>query len=98
MAAGSLLSMDWVLPGGLIAGTRPLHYAQTMAFTTLVLFQLLNVFNTRSAERSAFRDLFTNKWLWLAVLISLGLQLCVVYIPFLQVPFETVALSATDWL
>jgi P-type Ca2+ transporter type 2C len=51
-----------------------------------------------SAERSAFLDLFTNKWIWLAVLVSVVLHLCVVYIPFLQVPFETVALSATDWL
>ena len=98
MAAGTLLVMDWVLPGGLLPGKGTLHYAQTMAFTTLIFFQLFNVFNTRSAERSAFLDLFTNKWIWLAVLVSVVLQLCVVYIPFLQVPFETVALSATDWL
>jgi hypothetical protein len=29
--------------------------AQTMAFTTLTLFQILNVLNARSNERSAFR-------------------------------------------
>jgi P-type Ca2+ transporter type 2C len=98
MAAGTLLIMDWALPGGLLAGKGTLHYAQTVAFTTLVLFQLFNVFSTRSAERSAFRDLFSNKWLWLAVLVSVVLQICVVYIPFLQVPFETVPLRATDWL
>lgn len=98
MAAGTLLIMDWALPGGLLAGKGTLHYAQTMAFTTLVLFQLFNVFNTRSAERSAFRDLFSNKWLWLAVLVSVVLQICVVYLPLLQVPFETVPLRATDWL
>ncbi len=98
MAAGTLLVMDWALPGGLLAGKGTLHYAQTMAFTTLIFFQLFNVFNTRSAEKSAFLDLFSNTWIWLAVLFSVVLQLCVVYIPFLQVPFETVALSATDWL
>jgi calcium-translocating P-type ATPase len=98
MAAGTLLVMDWVLPGGLLPGKGTLHYAQTMAFTTLIFFQLFNVFNTRSAERSAFLDLFTNKWIWLAILVSVVLQLCVVYLPFLQVPFGTVALSATDWL
>ena len=37
-----------------------LRYAQTMAFTTLVLFPLFNVFNARSDERSAFVGLFTN--------------------------------------
>ncbi len=98
MAGGTLLVMDWALPGGLIPGKGTLHYAQTMAFTTLVFFQLFNVFNTRSSERSAFLDLFTNKWIWLAVLSAIVLQMCVIYIPFLQVPFETVALSATDWL
>ena len=37
-----------------IEGTGDLRYAQTMAFTTLMLFQLFNVFNARSDERSAF--------------------------------------------
>lgn len=98
MAAGTLLVMDWALPGGLLPGKGTLHYAQTMAFTTLIFFQLFNVFNSRSTERSAFLDLFTNKWIWRAILVSVVLQLCVVYIPFLQVPFGTVVLSATDWL
>jgi Ca2+-transporting ATPase len=35
-----------------------------MAFTTLMLFQLFNVFNARSDERSAFVGLFHNLWLW----------------------------------
>ena len=38
----------------LIEGAGQLRYAQTMAFTTLVFFQLFNVFNARSDERSAF--------------------------------------------
>ena len=38
-----------------------------MAFTTLMLFQLFNVFNARSDERSAFDGLFTQRWLWGAV-------------------------------
>jgi P-type Ca2+ transporter type 2C len=56
------------------------------------------VFNARSDERSAFADLFSNKWLWGAVLLSLALQAAVVYVPFLQSAFSTVALSARDWL
>ena len=43
-----------------------------MAFTTLVLFQLFNVFNARSDERSAFVGLFTNRWLWAAIGLSLA--------------------------
>ena len=43
-----------------------MRYAQTMAFTTLMMFQLFNVFNARSDEHSAFSGLFTNHWLWAA--------------------------------
>ncbi len=36
-----------------------------MAFTTLVFFQLFNVFNARFDDRSAFHKLGRNRWLWL---------------------------------
>ncbi len=98
MAAGTLLVLDASLPGGLIEGSGTLRYAQTMAFTTLVLFSLFTVFCSRSDERSAFADLFSNKWLWGAVFLSLLLQGAVVYIPFLQQAFSTVSLTAGDWL
>jgi Ca2+-transporting ATPase len=98
MTISSLLIIDWSLPGGLIPGQGTLHYAQTMTFTTLVLAQLFNVFNARSDVTSAFRSLFTNKWVWLAILISLLLQIAVVYVPLLQTAFKTVPLQITDWL
>jgi len=98
MAAGTLLVLDASLPGGLIEGSGDMRYAQTMAFTTLVLFSLFTVFNARSDERSAFAGLFSNKWLWGAVLLSLVLQAAVIYVPFLQQAFSTTALSAGDWL
>lgn len=98
MAAGTLFVVDWSLPGGIIAGKGSLRYAQTMAFTTLVLAQLFNVFNARSDKMSAFRFLLTNKWVWLAVLLSLLLQVAVVYIPPLENAFNTVPLQIVDWL
>jgi Ca2+-transporting ATPase len=98
MAVGTLLVLDASLPGGMIEGSGDMHYAQTMAFTTLVLFSLFTVFNARSDERSAFVGLFSNGWLWGAVALSLLLQAAVIYIPFLQKAFSTVGLSATDWL
>jgi P-type Ca2+ transporter type 2C len=98
MAGGTLLVLDASLPGGLIEGTGSLRYAQTMAFTTMVLFSLFAVFNARSDEKSAFVGLFSNSWLWGAVLLSLSLQVAVVYLPFLQRAFSTVSLSARDWL
>jgi Ca2+-transporting ATPase len=98
MAVGTLFVLDASLPGGLIEGSGSMRYAQTMAFATLVLCQLFNVFNARSDERTAFRGLFRNHWLWAAVALSLALQAVVVYMLFLQQAFSTVALNARDWL
>jgi Ca2+-transporting ATPase len=98
MAAGTLVVLDASLPGGLIEGSGSMRYAQTMAFTTLILFQLFNVLNARSDERSAFNGLFKNHWLWGAILLSLALQAAVIYIPFLQHAFSTVSLTLNDWL
>jgi Ca2+-transporting ATPase len=99
MAVGTLGVIDWALAGGLLAGgSGSMQYAHTLAFTTLVFFQLFNVFNARFDNRSAFYRLTSNRWLWLAVLLSSALQVAVIYIPFLQAAFGTVPLSATDWL
>ena len=98
MAVGTLFVLDASLSGGLIEGTGDMRYAQTMAFTTLVLFQLFNVFNARSDEQSAFRGLFHNPWLWGALGLSLALQGVVIYAPFLQKAFSTTSLSGSDWL
>jgi len=98
MAVATLFVVDASLPGGLVPGSNDMRYAQTMAFTTLTLCQLFNVFNARSDERSAFADLFANGWLWAAVGLSLVLQVGVIYVPFLQKAFSTVPLSGGDWL
>jgi len=98
MAAGTLLVLDASLPGGLIEGTGDVRYGQTMAFTTIVFFSLFTVFSTRSDVRSAFVGLFSNMWLWAAVLLSLGLQAAVVYVPFLQQAFSTTPFDGRDWL
>jgi Ca2+-transporting ATPase len=98
MAAGTLFILDASLPGGLVAGSGGIRHAQTMAFTTLTLGQLFNVFNARSDDRSALGGLFSNLWLWAAVGLSLALQVAVLYVPVLQRAFSTEALTATDWL
>jgi Ca2+-transporting ATPase len=98
MAAGTLYALDASLPGGLVEGSGSLPYGQTMAFTTLMLFQLFNVLNARSDVRSAFSGLFANAWLWGAIATSAALQAAVTYAPFLQRAFGTVALDGSDWL
>ena len=72
-------------------------YSRTMAFTTLMMFQLFDVYNCRSRRRSAFMGFLENKWLLAAVAFSLGTHILVVYVPFLQTAFHTVPLSLADW-
>ena len=77
MMVGTLAVLDAYYPGGLFTlfakGTAPNvadeTYARTMAFTTLMMFQLFNVFNCRSTWRSAFSGFFENKWLLAAVAV-----------------------------
>jgi Ca2+-transporting ATPase len=98
MAVGTLAVLDASLPGGFIEGEGSMRYAQTMAFTTLMLFQMFNVFNSRSNDESAFRGLFHNPGLWLGLGVSILLQVLVVHLPFFQQAFSTSSLSAADWM
>ena len=105
MAALTLLTLDLFLPCGLIepvdawlgAGPHSLKLARTAAFTVLVLTQLFNCFNARSASASAFRGAFSKRWLWAAVALSVALQAAVVHLPFLNLAFGTVPLSMGQW-
>jgi Ca2+-transporting ATPase len=98
IAAGSLAALDAGLPGGLIEGEGSAEYARTLAFNTLVVYELYNVFCARSDRTSALSGLFANAWLWAAVAAAAALQLAVIYLPVMQRAFGTVALGAGDWL
>jgi Ca2+-transporting ATPase len=98
MAIGTLLLLDADIPGGLIDGSRDIAYARTMAFHTLVLFQLVGTFCVRSDIRSAFAHPWPNRWLWSSLAAAVGLQAVVLYVPALQRGFGTVPLDAVDWL
>lgn len=71
----------------------------TISLTALAVFQWLNVWNCRSDSNSIFStNPFSNRYLGLALLIVVVLQLLVVYNPFMQKIFETTALKPLDWL
>lgn len=72
--------------------------AQSVAFVTLVMAQLIHVFDCRSESSIFDRNPFENKYLVLAVLSSILLMLVVMYIPILQPVFHTIPLSGRDWL
>lgn len=75
-----------------------LIYGQTIAFTTLVMAQLIHVFDCRSENSVFARNPFENKYLVLAVLSSLLLLLVVIYWEPLQPIFHTTFLNVRDWM
>ncbi|WP_336772591.1 calcium-translocating P-type ATPase, SERCA-type [Paenibacillus sp. MMO-58] len=77
--------------------SEQLTKAQTVAFATLVLAQLIHVFDCRSSRSIFHRNLFQNRYLVLAVLSSLILMIGVLYIPMLQPIFKTVPLNFREW-
>ncbi|HLU21958.1 MAG TPA: cation-translocating P-type ATPase [Bacillaceae bacterium] len=75
-----------------------LEYAQTIAFATLVLAQLIHVFDCRSEISVFSRNPFGNKYLVWAVISSAALMVAVIYVPFLQPIFHTLPIALNDWL
>jgi len=72
--------------------------AQTMAFVTLSASELVRAYTARSERASLFRlGVFSNKFMQYAVLVSFVLLFSVVYIPFFQSVFNTVALGVEEW-
>lgn len=88
-----------VFTGSLYSAGGSLMRARTLAFATLVLCQLIHVFDCRSERRSFLEvNWLTNISLLLAVLCSLAMTLAAIYAPALQAVFETVGLTAAEWL
>lgn len=75
-----------------------LAYAQTVAFATLVLTQLIHVFDCRSEKSIFSRNPFGNMYLVWAVISSLLLMLLAIYVPALQPIFHTIPIEPKDWM
>ena len=82
----------WALQSG-----RGLREAMTMTFLSLVLIQFCKAYSFRSDHCSALDRPFANRWLNLAILWEIALLLLITYLPVLQAPFATFALTALDW-
>jgi Ca2+-transporting ATPase len=75
-----------------------LDLPRTIAFTTLMFFQMVSVFTFRSEYKSIIKEgPLRNKYLILAVALSIVLQLLVIYVPILQLAFRTTFLGPIEW-
>jgi Ca2+-transporting ATPase len=83
------------------AGADPLITAETMAFVTLVMSELLRAYTSRSERYPLWKlGIFSNKWMQYAVGFSVALLMVVVYIPVPAVReiFNTTPLTGEEWL
>ncbi|UPO78264.1 cation-translocating P-type ATPase [Arthrobacter sp. Helios] len=99
MAAGTcwvLLSVPALFPDS--AAASP-NFATTMAFTTFVFYQVFNLLNVRSETSSLFSlQTFTNRTIWLALGAVVVLQILVVQLGVFEALFDTVPLTADQWM
>jgi P-type Ca2+ transporter type 2C len=77
---------------------QEVEQARTVAFTVMVIAQLVHSFNCRSERWSLFQvGLWTNRPLLLAVSLSLGIQVVVLTVPAVATIFKVVPLPIEDW-
>jgi Ca2+-transporting ATPase len=90
MGAVSIFTQIWFIH------SSQTHW-QTMVFTVLCLSQMGHVLAIRSEQESFFRQgVLSNKPLLGAVLLTFGLQMATIYVPFLNPVFKTEPLSAEE--
>lgn len=78
---------------------QEVEQARTVAFTVLVIVQLVHVFNCRSERWSLFQvGVVTNRPLLLAVLLSFAIQAAVLTVPAVAPIFKVASLPIEDWV
>ncbi|THJ12499.1 MAG: cation-translocating P-type ATPase [Nitrospira sp. CG24C] len=78
---------------------QEVEQARTVAFTVMVVAQLVHAFNCRSERLSLFQvGLWTNRPLLLAFSLSLGIQVAVLTIPAAAPVFKIAPLPIEDWV
>ncbi len=94
MAAGTLLLFRWELDR-----SGSLATAQTVALTTMVVFQMFHVGNSRSERRSLFRmSPWSNPILIVATIAALAVHTAALYLPPTQYVLRVEPIGLTQWI
>lgn len=94
MSAGMLIMFRWELDT-----TDSLIMAQTVALTTMVVYQVFQAGNARSETESVFRrNPFSNKFLFLATAAALGIHIGALYFPPTQYVLRVEPIGLGAWL
>jgi magnesium-transporting ATPase (P-type) len=79
--------------------TGSLVRAQTVALTTMVVFQVFQAGNSRSETESVFRrNPFSNKFLFVATTAALGIHVAALYLPPTQYLLRVEPIEPGAWL
>jgi P-type Ca2+ transporter type 2C len=75
-----------------------LEKARSAAFIMMAFTQLYNIFNMRSLKQSVFKiGIFSNKYINLALLVSLLIQIMIIEIPFFERLFQFDPISFVEF-
>jgi P-type Ca2+ transporter type 2C len=75
--------------------SQGIEKAQSAAFLAIVMFELVNIYLIRSNYRTPF---FSNKWLYVSVVVTVALQVIILYVPFIANLFGLVRVDFLDWV
>jgi len=98
LLTSSLMAVGTLILFKVFLDHRGLEMARTMAFMSMSFFQLWNVFNMRSVDRSMFGlGFLTNKWVLGTIALSIALIAMIMYVPGFRPAFHLVPLDFTGW-
>jgi len=94
LLAGSFGLFEWQLYHG-----ESVQAARTAVVNVLVFGELFYLFNCRSLTESMFTlGVFSNRWLFVGVVMMVIFQLLFTYAPAMQLMFGTEDLGGTEWM
>jgi len=95
----AILCIGALITFWLTLSSQGLAYAQTAVFSAVVVFEMFQAFSCHSLYRPITKTKFrASKWLIIAALTAIILQITIVYFPLAQQVFHTRALSLFDWI
>ncbi len=88
--------LGWVMNPG--APEMAAEHAHTMTFAVLAFSQIMLILGSRSNTVSAFRGMFSNRWLWGAFAVVAAMMFAVLEIPALMPIFRVSDLAWAEWM
>ena len=74
-----------------------IEVARTMTLSVMIFSQMIIIFSIRSGSNWFWHRFFTNRWLWLSLLVVCALTFCVLLVPGLRTLLGLSALTSAQW-